>query len=50
VENYPGIQPAIATCEKEMPARAFATATGTRESTDVLHSPNAVDFLINLVS
>jgi 2-polyprenyl-6-methoxyphenol hydroxylase-like FAD-dependent oxidoreductase len=49
-EGFHDTQQAIAAYEKQMRARAAATAKDTLESTASLHSPNAVSFFIDLLS
>ena len=49
-ETYPDLQTAIAAYEKQMLARASETARETLVNTDALHAPDAIDFIISLIS
>jgi len=48
-DEYPDVKSAIASYEKEMLKRASETAADTLVSTDALHSPEAISFLMNIV-
>lgn len=48
-DNFPDTQSAIAAYEKQMLARTTETAEITMESTAVLHSPNAINYLVDLI-
>ncbi len=49
-KEYPDMPSAIAAYEIQMRARAANTAKETLASTDALHSKDAIDFLINVIS
>ena len=49
-DNFPDTRSAIAAFEQQMRERASATAADTLESTAVLHSPNAMNFLMDIIS
>lgn len=49
-DDFPDTQTAIAAYEKQMLARTAETAEITMESTAVLHSPNAINYLVDLIS
>lgn len=49
-ENFTDTKSAIAAYEKQMRARAAATAKDSLDSTDGLHSPDAISFLLAIVS
>ncbi|QIP16931.1 FAD-dependent monooxygenase [Spirosoma aureum] len=49
-DDFPDIQSAIASYEKQMRTRASATAFATLESTAALHSPEAISFLMEIVA
>lgn len=49
-DNFPDTQSAIAAYEKQMLARTAEVAEITMESTAVLHSLNAINYLVDLIS
>lgn len=49
-ENFPDVHSAIAVYEKQMRIRASEIALITMESTASLHSPDAISFLIGVIS
>jgi 2-polyprenyl-6-methoxyphenol hydroxylase-like FAD-dependent oxidoreductase len=49
-DTYPDTHTAIAAYEQQMRERASATAAMTLESTAALHSPDAISFLVQIVS
>ena len=49
-ENFPDIHSAIAAYEKQMRARASEIGAITMESTAALHSPDAISFLLDVIS
>ena len=49
-DDFPDLQSAIAAYEKQMRVRASETATATLESTAALHSPEAISYLIDVIS
>jgi 2-polyprenyl-6-methoxyphenol hydroxylase-like FAD-dependent oxidoreductase len=49
-DSFPDTLAAIAAYEKQMCARASETAAQTMESTEALHSPDAIKYLINVIS
>ena len=49
-DEFPDLHSAIAAYEKQMRQRASETAAQTMESTDALHSPEAISFLIDVIS
>lgn len=48
-DNFPDVHAAIAAYEKQMRVRAGETARMTMESTNALHSPDAVGFIMSIV-
>jgi len=49
-DEFPDLQSAIAAFEKQMCARASATAMETLEATEALHSPNAIAYFSAVIS
>jgi 2-polyprenyl-6-methoxyphenol hydroxylase-like FAD-dependent oxidoreductase len=49
-EDFATVQPAIAAYEKQMRSRAAEAARQSLESAAALHSPNAISFLIGVIS
>jgi 2-polyprenyl-6-methoxyphenol hydroxylase-like FAD-dependent oxidoreductase len=49
-ETHPDLQTAIATYEQQMRSRASETARETLVATEALHSPEAIEFIINIIS
>ena len=49
-DNYANTQSAIAAYETQMRKRASETAAQTLESTAALHSPDAINYLISIIS
>jgi 2-polyprenyl-6-methoxyphenol hydroxylase-like FAD-dependent oxidoreductase len=49
-ETHPDLQTTIAAYEKQMRARASETARETLVATEALHSPEAIEFIINIIS
>ncbi len=48
-DTFPDMQAAITAYEKEMRARASDTARITMESTEALHAPGAIDYLLETI-
>jgi 2-polyprenyl-6-methoxyphenol hydroxylase-like FAD-dependent oxidoreductase len=48
-DNFPDTRSAIAAFEQQMRIRASATAADTLESTAILHSPDAMAFLMDII-
>jgi 2-polyprenyl-6-methoxyphenol hydroxylase-like FAD-dependent oxidoreductase len=48
-EDFPEVQPAIAAYEKQMRVRAAEAAKDSLESTDALHSPDAIPFISRII-
>ncbi|WCT10860.1 FAD-dependent oxidoreductase [Mucilaginibacter jinjuensis] len=48
--THPDLQTAIAAYEHQMRARASETAKETMINTDALHAPDALEFMVNLIS
>lgn len=49
-DGFPDVQSAIAAYEKQMRLRASETARQTMEATEALHSPDAISFLLEVIS
>jgi 2-polyprenyl-6-methoxyphenol hydroxylase-like FAD-dependent oxidoreductase len=49
-DHFTDLQSAIAAYEKQMRARASETARETLESTAALHSPDAIAFMLSIIS
>lgn len=49
-DAYPDTHAAIAAYEKQMRTRSSETAAMTMESTAALHAPDAISFLVNIIS
>ncbi len=49
-ETHTNLQTAIAAYETQMRARASETARETLVATEALHSPEAIEFIINIIS
>jgi 2-polyprenyl-6-methoxyphenol hydroxylase-like FAD-dependent oxidoreductase len=50
VEDFTSVQQAISAYEKQMRARASATAKDTMEATAAFHSPDAIRFMVEIIS